>query len=51
MKKDKLNAELRKLVKEKLSPTQEDRDFVAKIYKSFNDLFSSPANLSIALLG
>ena len=38
MKKDKLNAELRKLVKEKLSPTQEDRDFVAKIYKSFNDL-------------
>ena len=38
MKKDKLNAKLRKLVKEKLSPTQEDRDFVAKIYKSFNDL-------------
>jgi hypothetical protein len=38
MKKDKLNSLLLNYVKNKLSPTQDDIIFVAKIYQSFNDL-------------
>jgi len=38
MKKDKISSLLRKIVKEKLSPTREDRELVTTIYQSFNDL-------------
>ena len=41
MKKDKLNTKLRRFVKEHLSPTQNDIQFVSSIYQSFNDLLGT----------
>ena len=41
MKKDELNTKLRKFVKEHLSPTQNDIQFVSAIYQSFNDLLGT----------
>jgi len=38
MKKNELNVLIREFVKDVLSPTQKDNQFVSKIYKSFNDL-------------
>ncbi|TXE15362.1 hypothetical protein ES692_17040 [Psychroserpens burtonensis] len=41
MKKNELNTKLRKFVKEHLSPTQNDIQFVSAIYQSFNDLLGT----------
>lgn len=38
MKKDKISSLIRSYVREKLSPTMDDIQFVSKIYQSFNDL-------------
>lgn len=40
MQKDELNAALRQFVKDKLTPTQEDRDFVSTVYDSFRQLLN-----------
>ena len=41
MKKNEINSTLRRFVKDKLSPTQEDIKFVSNIYQSFNDLLGT----------
>lgn len=40
MQRDELNAALRRFVKDKLTPTQEDRDFVSTVYDSIRQLLN-----------
>lgn len=47
MEKNKIESEFRKYVKENLSPTMEDIQFVAKIYKSFTDVLAASNCLQI----